>query len=170
MIDEYSTLPLNVTIRSLRREDMEPLEWYGLETQQRRRMLSAYERYEQGSVVMLVAEVGGYPVGQVWVDFERVAGVGFVQALRVFPFLRGSGLGTQLMAAAEQTMRERGVRAAELIVVQNNPAARRLYERLGYNLTAEETRDWSYTDEQGTYHHHVADVWLMRKELDAING
>lgn len=45
---------------------------------------------------------------------------------------RGTGAGTALLAALEDVARARGLRALRLDVVDTNPDARRLYERVGY--------------------------------------
>ena len=52
--------------------------------------------------------------------------------LAVLPALQSRGLGTLLIRAAEQRIRNRGLRRAELAVEESNPRARALYERLGY--------------------------------------
>jgi GNAT superfamily N-acetyltransferase len=46
----------------------------------------------------------------------------------------GSGVGTDLMAAAERFSRERGYPMVSLNVVDDNRAGRRFYERRGYAL------------------------------------
>lgn len=49
----------------------------------------------------------------------------------LFPAARGRGLGTALILAAQQDAAAQG-RGMTLHVLQQNPAARRLYERLGF--------------------------------------
>jgi ribosomal protein S18 acetylase RimI-like enzyme len=53
-------------------------------------------------------------------------------ALRVKPGWRGRGIGTRLIAAAEQVARRAGRSWAELEVEPHNTRARALYEGLGY--------------------------------------
>jgi ribosomal protein S18 acetylase RimI-like enzyme len=50
----------------------------------------------------------------------------------VSPRAWGSGFGKQLMAAVPKVLKERGFRAAKLLVYTDNPRAVRLYERLGW--------------------------------------
>ena len=50
---------------------------------------------------------------------------------------RGRGIGTALMAAAEEWARDRGLDVLELDVATPNEGGRRLYERLGYIRVAE---------------------------------
>jgi len=60
-----------------------------------------------------------------------------VDGIAVSAAARGQGVGTQLMAALEAHARAVGLRAVELEVVDTNPEARRLYERLGFVVTKE---------------------------------
>lgn len=56
-----------------------------------------------------------------------------IQDMFVLPELRGRGIGTGLVAAAERLARERGHDRMSLSVsLDGNPNARHLYERLGY--------------------------------------
>jgi GNAT superfamily N-acetyltransferase len=55
-----------------------------------------------------------------------------VGALAVAAPVQGQGVGTQLMEAAFDWACERGFRSMSLEVVDTNPLARRLYERLGF--------------------------------------
>ena len=60
-----------------------------------------------------------------------------VDGIAVGAAARGMGVGTQLMAALEAHARAAGLRAVELEVVDTNPDARRLYERLGFVVLKE---------------------------------
>jgi ribosomal protein S18 acetylase RimI-like enzyme len=55
-----------------------------------------------------------------------------VQGLAVHPGLRRRGVGTALLAAAEQRARDRGARKLSLHVLGTNPRAMRLYTRAGF--------------------------------------
>ncbi len=83
-----------------------------------------------------------------------------VDGIAVSAAARGLGVGTQLMAALDAHARAAGLRAVELEVVDTNPDARRLYERLGFVVLKEQhygrlTAGGGFTG--ATY---------MRKELD----
>jgi mycothiol synthase len=59
--------------------------------------------------------------------------VGEIYVLGVDPEAQGGGLGRGLALAGLRHMRDRGVDEAILYVDGNNPAAIRLYHRLGFN-------------------------------------
>ncbi|MFM8470831.1 MAG: GNAT family N-acetyltransferase [Limisphaerales bacterium] len=62
-----------------------------------------------------------------------------VHRLMVHPAAQGCGLAKQLMAHAESLARAQGFRAIHLDCFTANPAARALYERLGYRRTGTAT-------------------------------
>lgn len=59
-----------------------------------------------------------------------------VSSISVSAESRGLGVGTKLMNAAEELAREMGKNLMSLDVAGHNKDARRLYERLGYRVTA----------------------------------
>ena len=73
------------------------------------------------------------PVGHVYVAWEDTElGVPELQDLYVLPERRGEGVGTSLVAAAEQAVAARGHGRSSLSTSDENTGARRLFERLGY--------------------------------------
>lgn len=69
----------------------------------------------------------------------------YVNVLAVYPEARGEGLGSRLLAVAERIGRAEGASAMSVIVADDNPGARRLYERSGYAEAARrpcETDGW----------------------------
>ena len=64
--------------------------------------------------------------------------VGYIQTICAAPEFRGTGIGTALVAFAEERI-FRDHRNAFICVSDFNPGARRLYERLGYRLVGELT-------------------------------
>ena len=73
-------------------------------------------------------------------------------------------MGTQLMAALEAHARAAGLRAVELEVVDTNPDARRLYERLGF-VVLKEAHYGRLTDSGG-----FTGATYMRKEVAGERG
>ena len=73
--------------------------------------------------VMFTMETGGYQQ-----DKKR----GIIQNLYIEPPYRDSGLGAELLQAAEEKLEQRGAETIGLEVMANNKDARRFYRRLGY--------------------------------------
>ncbi|MBZ0298972.1 MAG: GNAT family N-acetyltransferase [Anaerolineae bacterium] len=168
MLDQF-TLALEVVIRHVRQDDVRRLEWFGLLTPFRDVIQRAYARAEQGEIAFLVADLNGFPVGQVWVDFVRQAeaGVGVIWALRVLEPLQNLGIGSHLIRAAESAITARRLRTAEIAVSVENLAARRLYERLGYRVIRAQDERWSYATLDGVLHPVEEREWILRKTLEA---
>lgn len=59
---------------------------------------------------------------------------GFIAYMAVDPSRNGVGIGTALLHAAEDEARQRGLPYIALMVTEENAAARRLYERAGYQM------------------------------------
>jgi ribosomal protein S18 acetylase RimI-like enzyme len=94
----------------------------------------------RGECVYLVALRDGEPAGSAvlaWAchdDATRAAlpDAAEISNVGVRPDLRGQGIGTALLAAAEQRAQARGVPRVALGVGEDNPDAGRLYRRRGY--------------------------------------
>ena len=69
------------------------------------------------------------------------------------------------MNIVEQELASLGYHTVTLNVGQNNPDARRLYERLGYQVVASEPGRWSYVDHQGNRREVDEPAWRMEKNL-----
>ena len=70
----------------------------------------------------------------------------YVNVLATLPAHRGRGLGSLLLAVADDIARENGLDRVSLIVADTNVAARRLYERVGYRETGRRplsSGDWT---------------------------
>lgn len=74
--------------------------------------------------------------------FERARQPGelLMDGIAVAPEARGGGIGTRLLQRLQQFAAEEGYRQLRLDVIDTNPAARRLYERLGFVATR--TTSW----------------------------
>lgn len=80
--------------------------------------------------------------------------------LQVAPGSRGRGVGSAVVRAAEHT---RGITRLSIGVAVDNPAARRLYERLGYVGTGElTTTTYTYVDATGEHEATETDERLVR--------
>jgi ribosomal-protein-alanine N-acetyltransferase len=79
-----------------------------------------------------IATLDGEIAGFIMLNM-RGAFVGYIQTLCVAPQWRGQGIGSQLIAFAEQRIFKETPNVF-ICVSSFNPNARRLYERLGYEL------------------------------------
>ena len=82
--------------------------------------------------LFLVATAGGRPVGTVMAGYDGHRGA--INYVGVDPELRRHGYGRQLMAAAEELLRQRDCPKINLHVRTSNTGVIAFYERLGYKL------------------------------------
>jgi GNAT superfamily N-acetyltransferase len=88
-----------------------------------------------GSHVLVAEDERGRPLGFIHVTEEQdyyAGACGHIGDVVVAREARGRGVGTALLAAAEQWARARGYRLLTLNVFIDNAAARSVYERAGY--------------------------------------
>lgn len=159
-----------VVVRLCREDDLEKLEWYGRFREHREIIRDAFERQRRGENLMYLAVTNRFPVGQVWADLMRGGrGGALFWAFRVFPLMRGKGVGRRLLAVAERDLARRGVREVEIGVEKDNLRARRLYERLGYQFDHELKESYEYTTPDGERVRIPVDEWMLRKDLRATH-
>jgi RimJ/RimL family protein N-acetyltransferase len=116
--------------------------WIGTEAPvdlQRRRERMVRE-IEGRDVIVLVAEAGGTPVGQLGLQLTRygVAELGMAVAAG----FRGRGIGSALLAEAVERARKAGAHKLSLQVWPHNAAAIALYERFGFQREGYLTRHY----------------------------
>jgi ribosomal protein S18 acetylase RimI-like enzyme len=161
-----------IQIRPAREGDLPALEWDGAYRHYRRVYRQTFDDARKGRRLMLLAESDGMLIGQVFVQLQGGhewptpnGGRGYLYAFRVKPEWRRRGVGRQLIAAAEAELWKRGFRWVTIAVAQNNPDARRLYERLGYRVFSEDPGIWHYTDADGAQRRVEEPSWLLEKRL-----
>lgn len=164
-----------VLIRPATEADLPALEWDGEYRHFRRVYRSALNEARQDRRMVLVAELGGEVVGQLFVQLENVQldpggrrPTGYLYALRVRPPFRNQGIGTALVARAEDDLRRRRFVRAAIAVAKDNIGALRLYRRLGYQMFAEDPGNWSYLDDEGRLRHVFEPSYLLDKELESL--
>jgi ribosomal protein S18 acetylase RimI-like enzyme len=89
----------------------------------------------------------------------------YIYGFRVQAPYRNQGLGTRMLHVAEADLIRRGFQRVVLNVNRDNPDARRLYERNGYWVVAEEEGRWSYLDQFGQRREVNEPAWRMEKIL-----
>ena len=62
----------------------------------------------------------------------------YVCGVALLPEYRGSGIGSKVMAIADEQAKEKSLSKLNLVVFEQNKGARSLYERLGYKEVARE--------------------------------
>jgi DNA-binding MarR family transcriptional regulator/GNAT superfamily N-acetyltransferase len=107
-----------------------------------------------------IAELDGRPVGSVMCVRDETPATARLRLLLVEPEARGHGLGDRLVRTAVDFAREAGYRDMVLWTNDVLTAARRIYERAGFTLVAEEPhrsygadligQDWRLELQEGT--------------------
>jgi putative acetyltransferase len=87
-----------------------------------------YVRQAEGRIFLVAENVSGEPVGYADLELD-----GHIDHLYCRPDVVGSGVGSALYSALEAAARERGML---VLYVGASEAARRLFEREGFNLEA----------------------------------
>jgi ribosomal protein S18 acetylase RimI-like enzyme len=112
------------------------------------------DRFGAANVLVAAAgeEVVGYLILSPWLALESAAHVAELRGLGVAPERQGEGIGGHLVEAAIERARARGIRRLVLRVLSTNPAARRLYERHGFEVEGAYREafllDGAYVDDQ----------------------
>lgn len=165
-------LQLEAVIRPATADDLPKLEWFGQYWRYRQIFQRTFREQQRGRRLMLVADVNDFPVGQVFIQFESVESRfadgsqrAYLYSLRVLEPFRRRGLGTQLILSAEEAIRARGYAWSTIAVAKDNPGARRLYERLGYQVFDDDPGRWSYNDPAGKRHQVNEPAWILQKQL-----
>jgi ribosomal protein S18 acetylase RimI-like enzyme len=81
-----------------------------------------------------IIEAAGQDVGALWTRSRP--DLLYIADIQVTPALQGRGIGTSVLRGVIAEASSRGV-PVELVVLQVNPRAQRLYERLGFKVTNE---------------------------------
>jgi ribosomal protein S18 acetylase RimI-like enzyme len=149
-----------VAIRPCEERDLERFGAFGSE-QHVEYCRQEFGRGADALTILVAVDENDEAVGKLHLDFETRAAdrEAVLIAAGVRPELRGRGIGTTLMHAADGLVCSRGLRAIVLGVEDSNTRARRLYERLGYEPFA--TDDFKYLGAPVPN----PGVW-MRKELE----
>jgi ribosomal protein S18 acetylase RimI-like enzyme len=154
-----------LAIGDLRADEVAGLAWSG-NPAHLRSVAAALERAAEGLEDYLVVRApGGEAVAKMRIDYTSEAGTGVFSQLATMRALQGLGLATMLIGAGEQRVRARGLAFAALGVEDNNPRARRLYQRLGYQPAGRQHASWEYQDDAGVLRVYETTLTILRKRL-----
>ena len=115
---------------------------------------------------MWVADLGGFPVGQIWADLQHDR----LWAARVFPALRGHGIGSRLVRVAERALAARGRSGCSVAVEIGNTAALRFWLREGYRPGDLVDEAWSYVTPDGVRVERLSSLQLLAKDLREVTS
>ena len=126
----------------------------------------ALKRVALGEVEFVAVRApDGSAVSMGGIDYVARAGVGTIWMLATAPVLQSLGIGSYLVSAAERRIHKRGRDVAELSVEDNNPQARALYERLGYQAVRRESPSWTVEGADGRETLYETETTVLRKRL-----
>lgn len=163
-VHESFDATMHILIRAVRQEDLAKLEWFGSLAHWRDVNRRTFNDHEAGLRLMFVADLRDFPIGQVVIDVSSHE-FAYLYALRVLEPFQSQGIGAQLMRIGDYVARSHGFRQIQLAVEKSNTGARRLYERMGYEIFTQRMDVWSYVDQHGQTHWVHEDVYGMRKLL-----
>ena len=161
----------DVFIRPVELGDLEKLEWFGLYAHYRRLFRDTFHEQQRGLRLMLIADFNGFPVGQIFMQLQSARPTPdqtprlYLYALRVLEPFQRLGIGTGLLNAAEGFAVRKHYGWASIAAGKDNPAARQLYERHGFEVCGEEEGDWSYLDQHGRTRYVHEPCWVLEKAL-----
>lgn len=156
---------LGLTVRDLVHADLVSCGWAG-SAHHLNNVATQLDRRPSGDVDYLtVCARAGIPIAKGGVDYRTKDGVGTLWQIAVHPALQSCGVGTVLVEAMEQRIRNRDLCQSELGVEDGNPRARALYERLGYRAYDHRPDAWEEQAPDGTLHRHETMCTMMRKDL-----
>ena len=163
-----------VLIRQANRDDLPDLEWKGEYSHFRRLYADTYKMVEQDNAIIWIAEMDGKGlIGQCFVSLkgnrpELADGKNraYIYGFRIQPQFRNQGIGTLMMRTIQDDLRKRGFLQITLNVGQDNYAAHRFYDRLGYIIVGSDPGRWSYIDDKGKRRDVHEPAWRMIKDLE----
>jgi len=156
----------DLLVDDLTRDDLPKITWSGAPSHIRSVTALLDRREAKGDVDYLcVRAPNGFPVAKGCVDYAEHAGAGEIMQLATHEAVQGLGLARMVVRAAEHRIAGRGVVVALLGVEDNNPRARTLYMRLGYEVSGRERVSWEREDDRGRLIMYETEITLLRKEV-----
>jgi ribosomal protein S18 acetylase RimI-like enzyme len=163
----------SIIIRQIKKGDLPDLEWDGEYIHFRRLYAEIYQSSTSGKALLWGAFYPGEGlVGQLFIQLTSARSEladgkqrAYIYGFRIKSAFRGYGIGTFMLRFVERDLIMRGFHLVTLNVSLDNPGARRLYERNGYHVVANEPGNWSYLDHLGRRRNVHEPAWRMEKSL-----
>jgi ribosomal protein S18 acetylase RimI-like enzyme len=160
----------NFYIREAVEADLPALEWDGEYERFRLVYRRAMKEAKKGRQVLLLADYNDLIVGQIFILLNTVTAdprpqpyTGYLYSFRVKSDFRNQGIGSSLIENAEAVLMERSFRRVLIGVAKENHDARRLYQRHGYKVVADDPGEWSFVDHHQQVQHVVEPTYIMEK-------
>ena len=154
-----------LTVRDLRAADVPTCNWSGGRLHVEQLHVQLARAKDDFVDYLAVCPPSDVPVAIGGVDYVSKPGTGVLWQLSVMPALQSCGIGTILIRAAEDRIRQHGLFTAELSVEEDNLRARALYERLGYRAYGTEKDGWDEEGPDGSTVWYETVCTTMRKDL-----
>ncbi len=116
---------------------------------------------------IFVATINDLPIVNLLLDWTKYADQNTAQisSFMVLSPFRNLGIGTVMMDFAEKVIIQKNLKIAQTGAYKTNLKAKKLYERLGYELTGEQQGTLQYTTESGKIETKYEDCWILQKKL-----
>ncbi len=134
-------------------------------------LAATLERVKTGELAYLAVRApDDIPVAVGGIDYVKHAGAGMLYQLNTHWSLQSLGIGSHLIAEAENRIARRGLSRAVIGVEDHNVRAQALYERLGYRVFGHERDSWEVEGDDGATRVHVTECTLLEKRLRLGTG
>ena len=161
---------LKFCIREAVETDLPALEWDGEYERFRLVYRRAMTEAKKGRQVLLLADYNNLIVGQIFILLNTVNAdprpqpyTGYLYSFRVKTDYRNQGIGSSLIENAENVLLERSFRRVLIGVAKENRDARRLYQRHGYKIVADDPGEWTFIDHNRQVQHVVEPTFILEK-------
>ncbi|HII85142.1 TPA: GNAT family N-acetyltransferase [Candidatus Bathyarchaeota archaeon] len=101
--------------------------------------------------------------GFIIITYHKRSRIGNVETIDVDPSFQKQGVGLRLLAAAEEDMKEHGMKFSQLEVSEGNHAAIKLYQKAGYTIK-QKLADYYQFEHNGS-----CNAIRMIRVLDAVH-
>lgn len=165
------TLNIPITIRTLKRDDLPLLEWHGQFSHLRILFRRSFREQLRGHRQLLIACSNDLPIARLFIQFDMHARSntsnkrGYLYSFHVHEMFRGYGIGTRLIQSAEAILNAKHYTSVSIAVAKENPRARKLYQRHGFQVYGEDPGKWKYRDHTGKIRVMNEPCWLLEKTL-----